>query len=132
MATASDSQSTISDKPHQPANFEFPKREFGINSVVRCSFQPSWFKIWTWLHYDEQSDTCYCYLCMKAYKEKKLFQNTIDLSFIAKGFYNWKDATVKFRAHEASKCHNKAVLTIITLPKTTADIVIECRQTRKV
>ena len=59
---------------------------------------------------------------MKAYKEKKLFQNTIDLSFIAKGFYNWKDATMKFRAHEASKCHKEAVLTIITLPKTTADI----------
>ena len=88
MATGNHPQSIVSDKPHQLADFDFLKCEFGIKTVVRRSFQPSWFKPWTWLHYDEQSDTCYCYLCMKAYKEKKLFQNTIDLSFIAKGFHN--------------------------------------------
>ena len=86
MATGRNPQSTVGDKPHQPADFDFPKRELGIKTVARRSFQSSWLKTWTWLHYDEQSDTCYCYLCMKAYKEKKLFQNTIDLPFIAKGF----------------------------------------------
>ena len=70
MATGRDPQSTVSDKPHQPADFDFPKREFGIKTVVRRSFQPSWFKTWTWLHYDEQSDTCYCYLYKNLLGEK--------------------------------------------------------------
>ena len=40
--TESAGRSTSENKPHQPKNFSFPKREFGTSTVVRRSFQPSW------------------------------------------------------------------------------------------
>ncbi len=27
---------------------------------------------WNWLHYNVESDSAYCYICMKASKERKL------------------------------------------------------------
>ena len=45
----------IENKPHQPINFLFPKREFGVLTVVKQSFQPCWFDKWPWLHYSEDS-----------------------------------------------------------------------------
>lgn len=59
---------------------------------------------------------------MKAYRENKLTSGTIDPSFISRGFSNWKDATVKLKAHECSNCHKEAVQKILTLPKTTQDV----------
>ena len=111
---------SIGDSPHQPQSFAFPNREFGQKFVVSRSFQANWFKSWKWLHYDEESDNCHT--CVKAYKEKKLFSNTSDPSFIKRGFHNWKDATLKFRAHESSNTHKEAILKIVTLPKTTKDV----------
>ena len=32
----------IPSVPHQPTNFEFPKRAFGKTKVVYRSFQPAW------------------------------------------------------------------------------------------
>ena len=57
---------TIDNKSHQPRAFFFPKREFGVTTVVRRSFQPSWFDKWPWLHYCEDSDSVFCFTCMKA------------------------------------------------------------------
>ena len=88
----------ISEKPHQPFNLSFPKREFGKKTV---SFQASWFKKHTWLHYDEERDVAFCHTCIRAYKEKKITWNAgnLDPAFISSGYYNWKDASVKLKKH---------------------------------
>lgn len=41
---------------HQPSDFTFPKCSFGKTSVMWRSFQPSWFKQWPFLHYNEAND----------------------------------------------------------------------------
>ena len=113
----------IPEKPHQPLSLVFPKREFGKKQIVKRSFQATWFKQHQWLHYDEERDLAFCHTCIKAYREKKLTSaHNVDPSFILRGYYNWKDATVKLKAHEASKCHQEALLKIFTLPSTTRDI----------
>ena len=63
----------LPDTPHQPdASFNFPKRAFGKKKVVERSFQSSWFRSWTWLHYSESKDSVVCHLCCKAVKEKHI------------------------------------------------------------
>ena len=52
--------------PHQPALFSFPKCQFGKKTVAFCSFQPSWFRMWSCLHYNEATDSVTCFLCAKA------------------------------------------------------------------
>jgi len=81
----------------------FPKRSFGNKTVVRRSFQPSWFDSFSWLHYDESRDVAYCYVCMRASKEKKLAAKCTDQAFISRGFHNWKAATVSFRTLDATR-----------------------------
>ena len=113
----------LAEKPHQPLSFKFPKHEFGEKSVVKRSFQPQWFSRWKWLHYDEERDLAFCFTCVKAYKENKLHSSTnLETTYISTGYSNWKDASVRIAAHEASTCHKEAVLKTITLPATTHDI----------
>ena len=47
----------------------------------------------------------FCFLCREAETEGKLKAANKDLSFISKGFSNWKDTTEAFKIHEKSKCH---------------------------
>ena len=91
------------DKPHQPRNFAFPCRTFGKKNPVKRSFRSDWYTKWRWLHYDEASDVAFCFYCRKADQEGKLRSTNKDLSFISKGFTNWKDATEAFKKHEKSK-----------------------------
>ena len=113
----------VGEKPHQPLSFEFPKRSFGQKTVVQRTFQPQWFSRWKWLHYVEDSDAAFCFTCVKAYSENKLFSvSSLQSTYISNGHTNWKDATTKFAAHEGSNCHKEAVLKMITLPATTHDI----------
>ena len=111
--------------PNQPKSFPFPKRKFGKSSVVYRSFQAKWFQRWSWLHYLEANDSVICFTCSRARLEKKLqWSANSDDAFTgrSRGYLNWKDATVKFNIHQASKCHKEAVLKMITLPSTTADV----------
>ena len=39
---------------------------FGKTKVVARSFQASWYKSWTWLHYLEASDSVICFTCAQA------------------------------------------------------------------
>ena len=55
-------------------------------------------------------------MCIKAYRAKKLTVSTADKAFITNGFFNWKDACVKFGIHEQSNCHKESVEKIVTLP----------------
>ena len=95
------------DKPNQPTALSFPKRIYGKKKPVKRAFQPSWFKSWSWLHYDEATDASFCYYCGKGEQEGKLKATNKDVAFIAKGFYNWKDATDCFRRHEQSKSEHE-------------------------
>ena len=63
---------------------------FGKKQPVNRAFQRSWFKTWSWLHYDEATDASFCYYCGKADQEGKLKATNKDLAFITKGFTNWK------------------------------------------
>ena len=66
-----------------------------------------------------------CYTCLKAKLEKKLsWAANADAVFTDKGYTNWKDATVRFSAHEASSCHKEAVLKVTTLPASTPDVAM--------
>ena len=61
---------------------------------------------------------------MKAVRSKKL-KNVCNLTFIHRGYANWKDASGKtgaFCKHESSSFHKQAVEVIYTLPRTTLDV----------
>ena len=73
--------------------------------------------------YIENDDAVLCIMCAQASTQKKLqWSSNLDAAFISKGFMNWKDATVKFAIHEASKCHKEAVLKMVTLPYSTQNV----------
>ena len=98
------------DKPNQPLQFDFPKREFGKTKIVNRAFQAQWFAKWQWLHYDCSRDLVFCHTCVTAFKTGKLrlsMGNVKDSAFIFAGFSNWKDATVAFGSHEKSATHQK-------------------------
>ena len=115
--------SDLPTKAHHPKAFKFPKRSFGKKKIVNRSFQLIWFEKWPWLHYVENNDTVLCFMCAQASAQRKLqWSSNLDLAFISKGFTNWKDATIKFAIHEASKCHKEAVLKMVTLPSSTRNV----------
>ena len=114
---------TIDNKSCQLRAFSFPKREFGVTTVTRQSFQPSWFDKWPWLHYCEDSNSVFCFNCMKACSENKLHSPVnAESAFISVGFTDWKTASERFNNHEALKCHREAVLKMVTLPATTQNV----------
>ena len=91
-----------------------------MSTVVKQSFQPSWYDKWPWLHYREDSDSVLCFTCMNANSENKLHWSlNAKSAFITAGFTNWKKASEMFNYDEMPKCHKEAVLHMITLPATT-------------
>ena len=59
-----------------------------------------WCDKYNWLHYNINNDTAFCYICMKAERERKYKASTkCESAFISKGYTNWKDATVAFNKH---------------------------------
>ena len=49
-------------EPFQPTNFTFPKKTFGKQNR---SFQANRFTEFPWLHYNEQSDSVMCFICIQ-------------------------------------------------------------------
>ena len=47
--------------PYQPLDYVFPKR-FYSGKPQQC--HSSWFKSWSWLHYDTTKDAAYCHTCV--------------------------------------------------------------------
>ena len=62
----------VSEIPHQPLKYSFPRHEFGQKNVVSCSFQGSWFNKWKWLHYDESRDLVFCHVYVTGVKSGEL------------------------------------------------------------
>ena len=73
------------------------------------SVQSKWFEEFGWLHYDESRNRVFCFYCVQAVQEKKLLNTKADDAFTKSGFFNWKKALVKFKAHQTSQCHKESV-----------------------
>ena len=80
------------------------------------SFQENWFDLYNWLHYDEEKDATFCYVCMQAMESEILVIPSKDNVFITKGVWSWKKALyiVKnkpgaFEKHSQSDSHKSAV-----------------------
>lgn len=74
------------EKPHQPLNFDYPRRKFGKKTVVERKFQPSWYSQWPFLHYEESSDQVFCHTCMMGFKLKRMRSNSADSAFVSSDF----------------------------------------------
>ena len=114
----------LKNKPHQPREYCFPKRSFGNNNPTFRSFVANWFDKWTWLHYSEEEDKAYCWVCMKARRDKLLTKTKTDPAFTETGYQNWKNASTKkgFIKHEESSSHKEAVERVIKIKRQTQDI----------
>jgi len=66
------SMSSLGEKPNQPRLLKIPQREFGQKTPVKRSSQSQWFDRWPWIRYDESLDAAFCFLCVKAYSQKKV------------------------------------------------------------
>ena len=60
--TASQAVEINITEPFQPADFNFPKNHCGKQN---CAFQSKWFLEFPWLHYNEQSNSVLCFICMQ-------------------------------------------------------------------
>ena len=112
----------IAEKPHQPVNFDFSRREYGKQVVVKCTFQAIWFAKWMWLHYQESDDYIFIHTCVKAFKELKMHSSSAEDAFVSEGFHNWKIANSVFHQHILITCRKEAVEWAITLPTITTGI----------
>ena len=107
--------------PNQPKNFQFPKKDYGKQSR---SFQSLWFKDYPWLHYDEISDSAFCYICISQNNKGNLTSaRNMEKTFISTGYSNWKKALSRFKEHQTSECHKVAIDYEVVLPKTCGDVI---------
>ena len=91
----------------QTVGFTYPKRKFGKRER---SFNPTWYKIFPWLHYCVETDFVLCHICMTQHKQGNIKLATkLEMTFIETGFTNWKKAMEKFKDHENSSCHRQAM-----------------------
>lgn len=99
---------------YQPdESYPFPKTSF--NTQER-SCQSTWFKTYSWLHYDIEKDCVFCFYCL-SHESKLTAENNRDPAYISRGFKNWKKAPACFKIHEQSKCHTAALTYETIVPK---------------
>ena len=124
--SASPSQSSIDiylhiTEPFQPTNFTFPKKTFGKQNR---SFQAKWFTDFPWLHYNEQSDSVVCFICVQQNEKLNLrAARNKEWVFISHGFSSWKKALVRFKEHQLSECHKLAMEFQISIPNSCGNII---------
>ena len=107
-------------EPNQPRNFKFPARTFGKQNFKR-SFQPAWFDKFKWLHYDPDTDSAFCFMCIKALHHNMISSTKGEIVFTEKGFRNWKTALSKgrgFYKHKTSACHKEGLVRWKEVPST--------------
>ena len=64
----------------------------------------------------------FCFTCVKAAREKLLFNTKTDASFISAGFQNRKYGAGGFSKYQSSDCHKEAVEKLETTPETTGHV----------
>ena len=109
------SSNNVFEKSYQPdQTYLFPKWLFGKRLRP---FQSAWFTLYSWLHYQPESDTVICYICAKHNRNGNLDSITNkDPAFISTGFCNWKKAIECFEVHRISKCHKTSLKYEKTIP----------------
>ena len=109
----------VPESPNQPSSdYIYPKTKFGDSYR---SFKTVWTTQFTWLHYNESTDSAFCWYCKKATATGQLKSSKREDAFINRGYTNWKNAIAAFRKHEQSDCHKEAVETHL-LPQQCGDI----------
>ena len=83
MAVASETAAIVPSEPHRPLAFKFPKKTFGKKSPVTRCFQPSWFKQWPFLYYNEALDVVLCHTCWVASQQKLIMALNADTAFVS-------------------------------------------------
>eukprot|EP00112_Aurelia_sp_Birch-Aquarium-sp1_P015994 Seg3588.3 transcript_id=Seg3588.3/GoldUCD/mRNA.D3Y31 product="Zinc finger MYM-type protein 1" protein_id=Seg3588.3/GoldUCD/D3Y31 len=119
-------------EPSQPRNLKFPARSFGKQNFKR-SFQPSWFDKFKWLHYDVDSDSAFCFTCIKALQHNMISSTKGEIAFTDTGFQNWKKALAKDKGlhkHESSECPKEAAARWCDIPSTVKGDVGEMISTK--
>ena len=87
--------------------FAFPKSVVGKQ---QRSCQHHWFKKFTWLHYDIETDSVLCFLCVRAEKKRYVTgQLSKELA--------WKKAPKCFTEHEQSKTDTTAKTYQVLVPR---------------
>ena len=109
----------VGGKLHQPLTCTLAKRLFGRKTIVQQSFGPSGFSLKMAPLRRRQWCTFWFHLCESILRRSV---SSLQSTYISSGYINWKDTSVKFAAHEDSRCHNEAVLKMATLPVTMRDI----------
>ena len=107
----------IAEKYHPPENFAFLK---SVEGKQQRSCQHHWFKKFMWLHYDIETDSVLCFLCVRA--EKKGYvtgELGKEQAYISKRFKSWKKAPKCFTEHEQSKTHTTAKTYEVLVPRCT-------------
>ena len=97
-AASKDISRDCDDAPARPMLHVFP-----VNRQKR-SFQPNWYKDYTWLECSIDNDACYCFTC----RHIPANQPHIHVAFSTAGFNNWKNSLGKasgLKKHVLSQFH---------------------------
>ena len=54
------------------------------------SFQANWFQRFPWLHHDNDTDSAFCFPCIKALSVGAISSNDVEQAFVKTGFENRK------------------------------------------
>lgn len=124
--SASQSESSdsleIGEEPFQPRDIAFPQRSYGVKEVVKRSFQPKFFDLFPWAHWDTPSERIFCHVCVRASRAGLITSGNADPAFITRGYQNWKEAKRVMGNHSSSRCHAEAVDRLLAIPKSCGDV----------
>ena len=105
----------------QPANFRFSKKLCGKQNRA---FQSKWFLKFRWLHYNEQNDSVFCFICVQQNAKLNMCAaRNKELAFISEGSSNSKKALTRFKEHQLSDCHKLAIDYQMNFPKTCGNVL---------
>ena len=74
---ASDLYSGIFRRATPASQFGFPIKNIGKQKIA-CSFQPKWYKSWSWMLCNEERDVVHCHTCVRALAIHKTMAGCID------------------------------------------------------
>ena len=94
QSTASEAVEINITEPFQPADFNFPKKHCGKQNRA---FQSKWFSEFPWLHYNEQSDSVLCFICMQQnanqiFEQPEVRKSALFLKGFQTGKRRWRDS----------------------------------------
>ena len=118
-----DIAAVATSSPTQPTNIKYPVTFY---SNKPRSFNPTWFKLYSWLEYSVKQDVCFCFPCRMFGSSGRVSTSRPEKTFKVLGFKDWKHATGKDRTlkgHENSYAHKQAVVAWKEFKKMDSSIV---------